>query len=281
MKYKETSLRCFTKTRSTDLYFSDIRQYPELTREEEKRLLIRAKDGDMSARDVIVQSQLKFVVSLAKHIKTEVPFDDVVAEGNFGLLDAIDNYDINMDVRFSSYAVHWIKKHINQFIANNSSTVRLKKSNKITKCVKDFSKSFFLENGRYPCDDEIREMMREAGVNVTENQPLRCESIPILVDLDNGKDRVEEDESIAFNSLTAVNNVEEYIGRCDDRLAVERFFKWCTDDEADTIKKLYGIGCIEMGPATISKMKGISESCVRNTVKKVVHRIEKSKKKKK
>lgn len=100
----------------------------KITQEEEWELLKRAKSGDVKARQELVSIHLKFVVKVAKEYQIK-GFDigDLISAGNIGLIEAIDKFQLNNDVKvkFLSYAVWWIKNHIIEHIKENKGTIRL------------------------------------------------------------------------------------------------------------------------------------------------------------
>lgn len=100
-----------------DTYFYDIKDSNPLSREEERELARRIQDGDEAALNKLVSANLKFVVSVAKKYKgTGVPFADLISEGNLGLIKAAGKYDGREDVKFTSYAVWWIRAAIQECI---------------------------------------------------------------------------------------------------------------------------------------------------------------------
>ena len=104
-------------------YFSEIKHFKTLSREEERELGVRISQGDREALNKLVQHNLKFVVSMAKNYRDKgVPFEDLISEGNLGLYHAAEKYDGKRETRFITYAVWWIKNSLNECI---------KKSNKI------------------------------------------------------------------------------------------------------------------------------------------------------
>ena len=108
------------------LYLNEIGQYPLLTKKETTELFIRLKNGDKTARNIIFNHNLRLVVHLAKY-RTNNYNDllDLIAEGNLGLLRAIDKYDINYGSCFSTYAATWIKQFITRYIENHKYTARI------------------------------------------------------------------------------------------------------------------------------------------------------------
>lgn len=148
-------------------YLLEIRKNPILTREEERRLLELAKGGDEYAREKIISSNLRFVVSVAKtYVNQGLSMEDLVGEGNYGLIQALERFDLAYKNKFITYAVWWIRHYIFQAIsAANSGSVRLptNKQQMIAKVAKTKER---LEQKlhRPPSQDEIEE---ELGINVT------------------------------------------------------------------------------------------------------------------
>ena len=94
-------------------YLKDISKYPLLTVEEEKEVATKAAAGDKKARDTLIKSNLRFVVSCAKQYQNQgLPLIDLINEGNLGLIKAAAMFDVTRGVRFISYAVWWIRQAI-------------------------------------------------------------------------------------------------------------------------------------------------------------------------
>jgi len=104
-----------------DTYFKEVEKYKKkLTREEEKELGYRIQNGDEEAVSILVKHNLRFVVSIAKKYRkyTNVSFADLISEGNIGLIKAAHRFNPNKNVKFSCFAVWWIKASINECIEN-------------------------------------------------------------------------------------------------------------------------------------------------------------------
>ena len=100
-------------------YFEDVKKYKKrLTREEEVDLAYKIKNGDEEALNKLIKHNLRFVVSVAKkyRVRTDVSFADLISEGNIGLIKAARKFDPTRNIKFSSYAVWWIKASINECI---------------------------------------------------------------------------------------------------------------------------------------------------------------------
>lgn len=105
-----------------DKYFSDIKHFKTLSRQEERALGMKIQRGDKSALNKLVNHNLKFVVSIAKKYRDRgVPFEDLISEGNMGLYHAAEKYDGSRKTKFITYAVWWIKNSINEIIKDYAS----------------------------------------------------------------------------------------------------------------------------------------------------------------
>jgi RNA polymerase sigma-32 factor len=115
------------KAANIDLYMQSVNAIPTLSAEEEHQLGIQLRDNeDLSAAQKLIMSQLKFVVHIAKTYKGYgLPLGDLIQEGNIGLMKAVKRFDPDMNVRLISFAVHWIKAEIHEFVIRNWRTVKI------------------------------------------------------------------------------------------------------------------------------------------------------------
>ncbi len=106
-------------------YLRAIRRFPPLTREEEHVLAVRARDGDASAKRRLVQHNLAFVLVIARKLRRGTArLDDLVQEGNLGLMRAVEKFDPHAGTRFLTYATWWIRAYTGKFLKQARSTVR-------------------------------------------------------------------------------------------------------------------------------------------------------------
>lgn len=139
------------------LYLNDIRKHEILTKEEEQDLLIKAKSGDEQAKQQLILSNLRLVVNIAKNYSNKgLGFIDLISEGNFGLIHAIDKFDYTKGYRFSTYAVWWIKQAITKAIISKGREIRIPSyKHDILNKVNKFIMSHITENSSYPSIDAI------------------------------------------------------------------------------------------------------------------------------
>jgi RNA polymerase nonessential primary-like sigma factor len=111
---------------ATRLYLREIGASPLLTADEEKHFARRALGGDESARQRMIESNLRLVVKIARrYVNRNLPLLDLIEEGNLGLIHAVKKFDPERGFRFSTYATWWIRQAIERAIMNQSGTVRL------------------------------------------------------------------------------------------------------------------------------------------------------------
>ncbi len=108
------------------LYLREIQRTKLLTADEEKDLANRIAAGEKSARDKMIESNLRLVVKIAKrYINRGLPFLDLIEEGNMGLIKAVERFKLSKECRFSTYATWWIRQSIERALVNQSRTIRL------------------------------------------------------------------------------------------------------------------------------------------------------------
>lgn len=115
-----------TSLEALDLYLKEISRYPLLTKEQEVEYSQKAQQGDLAYRDMMIQSNLRLVVKIARrYLKSGMLFLDLIEEGNLGLLHALDKFDPDKGCRFSTYSAWWIQQSIERSIMNQGKTVRI------------------------------------------------------------------------------------------------------------------------------------------------------------
>src|SRR5438477_413418 len=124
---KETKMAFKARSESEGIshYLRGLAGHRQLTREDEYELSGRAHKGDEEARRILAESNLPFVVAVARKFANRgARLDDLVQEGNVGLMKAIEHFDSKKNVRFATYAVWWIRAYITRYLKDNRSQVR-------------------------------------------------------------------------------------------------------------------------------------------------------------
>ncbi len=173
------------------LYLKEIGSYPLLSIAQEIELAKKIVEGDTHAKQVLAESNLRLVVSIAKrYVGRGLSFLDLIQEGNLGLIKAVDKFDYNKGFKFSTYATWWIRQAITRSIADQSRTIRIPvhMSEVINKTYR-ISRNLLQELGREPSEQEIADAMNLTIEKVREI--LKVSADPISLDTPIG----EEDDS--------------------------------------------------------------------------------------
>lgn len=173
------------------LYLKEIGNYPLLTMSDEVELARKIIDGDEAARQMLAESNLRLVVSIAKrYVGRGLSFLDLIQEGNLGLIKAVEKFDYTKGYKFSTYATWWIRQAITRSIADQSRTIRIPvhMSEVINKTYR-VSRNLLQELGREPTEQELADAMNIPIDKVREI--LKVSADPISLDTPIG----EEDDS--------------------------------------------------------------------------------------
>jgi RNA polymerase primary sigma factor len=118
-------MRTPSEFESVSKYLDGLKGFPPLTREAEHELALRVKKGETAARELLVRHNLAFVVAISrKYLGRGARLEDLIQEGNIGLLKAIEHFDAYKGTRFSTYAIWWIRAYIQKYLKDVRSSVR-------------------------------------------------------------------------------------------------------------------------------------------------------------
>lgn len=228
------------ETASLDKFLQEIGRIPLISADEEVELAQRIKNGDQMALDKLVNSNLRFVVSVAKQYQNQgLTLPDLINEGNLGLIKAAQRFDETRGFKFISYAVWWIRQSILQALAEQSRIVRLplNKIGSINKINKMYS---FLEqtNERPPSAEElakaldmstndVKESLKNSGRHISMDAPLVEGEESNLYDVIKSGETPTPDSGLMLDAL---------------RTEIERALDTLLPREADVIRLYFGLG---------------------------------------
>ena len=161
MKEFKVSHSITERTPLLSAYMQDISRYPLLTLAEEEELTRLAQAGDQNAKQRLVECNLRFVISVAKpFIHQGVSLEDLIMEGNLGLINAIERFDPTRGFKLSTYAVWWIRQSILHALADKGRSVRLPLNQvgmllRVRRAMQDF----YQRNERYPLPEELADQL--------------------------------------------------------------------------------------------------------------------------
>jgi RNA polymerase primary sigma factor len=164
MKRKTMQTISYDGENSLSMYLKEINKVALLTREEEEKYARLAAQGNQVAKDRLVAANLRFVVNVAKKYQNQgLALDDLISEGNIGLINAIERFDVDKGYHFISYAVWWIRQAILKAICEKSRTIRLplNRANELVQ-IEKMRKEMFSERGTEP---EDRDLARRLGMD--------------------------------------------------------------------------------------------------------------------
>ena len=209
-----------------------------LTKEEEVELSILAHNGDNTAREKLIESNLRLVLSIAnRYIGRGLEYDDLVQEGTKGLLKAVEKFDHTKGFKFSTYATWWIRQSIVRSIADQGRTIRLpvhlmEKVNKLNRLTTKLTQKY----GREPT---IAELADEMGMTEDDVREVQCVSQDII----SLETNIGEDDSILEDIIQDVNAVSpsaeyEKVELHDD---IMKILKKLSPREEKIIRLRYGL----------------------------------------
>jgi RNA polymerase primary sigma factor len=256
------------------MYLKEINKVPLLTREEEQNFARRAADGDAAAKNKLIQANLRFVVNVAKKYQNQgLPLADLISEGNIGLMNAIDRFDVSKGYHFISYAVWWIRQAILKAICEKSRMIRLP-LNRANELVQIEKMRKELQSGSKG-DPEIHEIakaldMREEHVadllNISRDMvsldtPIYDEKdSSILSDFVEDKDQKAPEESVIDRSL---------------REDINTVLNTLSSKEADIIQYRFGLnGKRPMSLKEIGNRYKLTKERIRQIEKKALKRLQ-------
>jgi RNA polymerase primary sigma factor len=218
--YAGAIMKSHVQTRRVDTglnkYLAEIGQIPLLKAEEELALATRVRAGDKPARDQMIRSNLRLVVTIAQdYLNVGLPLSDLISEGTIGLTKAVERFDPSRGAKLSTYAAWWIKQSIKLALSNQVKTIRLPVHllEKIAK-VRRVAFQMAHDLGREPTDQELAEAI---GIEPERVSELRNGSVrPMSLDA-----VVSDDESVEFGEIIADEEAQtSYEWLCDRDLQV-------------------------------------------------------------
>jgi len=189
---RKLNLRAETTTDSLQLFLKEVGRVPLLTAKQEVELAQRIEMGDLGAKKVMVESNLRLVVSIAKNYRNQgLAFLDLIQEGTLGLVRAAEKFDYRRGYKFSTYATWWIRQAVARAIADKGRTIRMpvhvvEKLNKINRA----ERRLLAEFGRDPSVEEIAESIR---LDIDEVESIkRSAQTPVSLEKPVGDDEESE-----------------------------------------------------------------------------------------
>ena len=219
-------------------YLAEISRIPLLSSQDEIRLAKAAQAGDPEARRKLIISNLRLVVSIAKrYLYYGLPLQDLIEEGNLGLMKAVERYDPDRGCKFSTYATWWIRQAVTRSLSNFGRTVRIPVyiTDNISK-YKRTAEELYKQNGRQPDVEQVAEKM---GIKIREAEKLRSfvEDVTSLENIDTTDDDAGRGIPESLEPIKQDDAIFQF--ELDQQMA--ELMKELTPREANIIKFRYGL----------------------------------------
>ncbi len=260
---------------SLDKYLNDISKEPLLTPDEEVELALKARNGDEQATERLIKSNLRFVVSVAKQYQNQgLSLNDLINEGNVGLIKAVKRFDVTKGFKFISYAVWWIRQSILQALAENSRIIRLplNRVGTLSKVSKTYSK-LEQEFEREPSSDEIAALLDMNVEEIKETFRINQRKISLDAPINNDENSYIETFSNEDSPAPDRELIKESLHK-----EIETAIKILTMREQEVLRLYFGIDCNQ--PHTLEEIGdkfNLTRERVRQIKEKALRRLRRSK----
>jgi RNA polymerase primary sigma factor len=256
------------------LYLREINRIPLLTREEEDAAARAAAKGDKKAQDKLANANLRFVVNIAKKYQGQgLPLSDLISEGNIGLLNAIERYDVDKGYHFISYAVWWIRQAILKAICEKSRMIRLP-LNRANELVQ-IEKARKLIHDNHSPDAEIKEIARLLDMgpsHVSDIINISRELVSLESPVSSDKDASTVADFIEDDGYASPDQNAVKTALSDD---IETVLGTLNEKEADIIRFRFGLGDnVPMSLKEIGDRFNLTKERIRQIEKKALKRLQ-------
>ena len=292
----KTTNNYFERTETLVKYYHEVLDYDvvDATREKElftllnegKRNLEKAKAaGDKELvrkyekevkgiRDFIINSNLRFVISVARIYATNNNLLDIIDEGNVGLVKAVDTFDVSLGNRFQTHAIHLIRQQINIYRQNDGLMIRKNNESKTYHIIRNMTNKFMQEFQREPTSEELKDYINEHYPNAN----IKDSADVINISMSSIDEPIESDDSASnvsnitlYNTYSSSSNDYEKQSDLEHiKILVDTLLKDLSDRDKDVMKMYFGIGQehnASVPVKIIAKRIGITPERVRQIVK--------------
>lgn len=259
---------------SVKMYLQEIHK-PILTKEQEKSLALRIRNGDEKAKELFIERNLRLVIKVArKYTGQGISFQDLIQEGNLGLIKAVDKFDVTKGYKFSTYATCWIRQSIQRSLGDKSRNIRLpvhlyEKVKKYELLKKELSLKF----NREPTFEELSKKMRVSIDTIYKYERLEHDTISLNMIVGDKDSELEDFISLSTESIDN-QFIEENLKDVIENLLKNSHL---TTKEIDILKLRFGLGTND--PKTLEetgKIYGVSRERIRQIQEKALKKIRRS-----
>lgn len=257
---------------SIKIYMREMGQFSMLSADEEVKLAHRIAEGDQSAKNELVEANLRLVVSLARHYQgCGLSYQDLIQEGNIGLIKAAEKFDVSKGFRFSTYASWWIKQALSRAIADQSRTIRIPVH--MTENINKFKKTERELLSQLNREPKIKEIADAMGISEKQAKEIQSYIVePTSLDIQVGDD---DDTTIGsfIEDTHFVNPESAYIKESNGDV-VNAVLDTLSDREANILRLRFGIGGKKaMTLEEVGKEYGLTRERIRQIEAKALRKL--------
>lgn len=257
---------------SIKIYMREMGQFSMLSAEKEVELANRIAEGDQSAKNELVEANLRLVVSLARHYQgCGLSYQDLIQEGNIGLIKAAEKFDVSKGFRFSTYASWWIKQALSRAIADQSRTIRIPVH--MTENINKFKKTERELLSQLNREPKIKEIADAMGISEKQAKEIQSYIVePTSLDIQVGDD---DDTTIGsfIEDTHFVNPESAYIKESNGDV-VNAVLDTLSDREANILRLRFGIGGKKaMTLEEVGKEYGLTRERIRQIEAKALRKL--------
>lgn len=257
---------------SIKIYMREMGQFSMLSADEEIELAHRIAEGDQSAKNELVEANLRLVVSLARHYQgCGLSYQDLIQEGNIGLIKAAEKFDVSKGFRFSTYASWWIKQALSRAIADQSRTIRIPVH--MTENINKFKKTERELLSQLNREPKIKEIADAMGISEKQAKEIQSYIVePTSLDIQVGDD---DDTTIgSFVEDTHFVNPENAYIKESNGDVVNAVLDTLSDREANILRLRFGIGGKKaMTLEEVGKEYGLTRERIRQIEAKALRKL--------
>ena len=257
---------------SVKMYLKEIGKIELLNADQERDIAQRMADGDEEAKEMLINSNLRLVVSIAKkYMNRGLSLLDLIQEGNIGLITAVDKFDYPKGFKFSTYATWWIRQAITRAIADQARTIRIpvhmvETINKLTRVQRQLVQDL----GREPTTEELAKEMGMEPAKIREIQKISQD--PISIDKPVGEE--EDSHLVDFISNDELAAPEEEVARILLKEDLIKALNSLTERERKVIELRFGLkDGIPMTLEQVGKKLGVTRERIRQIEAKAIRKL--------
>lgn len=255
-------------------YVRKINSFRSLSSEEEKEIALRAKNGDKNAKKVLVQSNLKLVLTIARkaiHV-SKLPMIDLIQEGNLGLMIAVEKFNPELGYRFSTYASWWIKQAMFKAISEQSYCMKIPVY--IQETLSKFSKVKAEMERTYNCQISNKDVAEKMNIE-PEKIDTFLSAYTTTVSIEGSFDAKNGSElSVADVLEDEKTSVEENIEFEELKKEIAAVVSTLKEREQTVIKMRFGLeNCAKTTLEDIGKLFGVTKECIRQTEMRALNKL--------